>query len=167
MASLRSLFILLLLLLLSGNRPAPRPAVRWLTPQTLADSMRVRPKPVLVKIYTDWCHYCKLQDLTTFQDKNVANQLNTDFYAVALNAESQEPVQLAGRTFKFQPTGPSSGVHELAVALARDESGQVPYPTTVLLNDKLQVRGRWSGLIKAKQPTAALDKLRAETAAPR
>lgn len=166
MSTTRYLLLLpLLLLTLSGSRPVARPAVvQWLTPQALADSMRVRPRPVLVKVYTDWCQYCKLQDMTTFRDKGVADRLNTRFYAVALNAESQEPVRLAGHTFRFKPTGPSNGVHELALALARDEYGQVPYPTIVLLDDKLQVQGRWPGLIKAKQLTAALDKLAAVAA---
>lgn len=163
---LRALLLLLLpLLTLSSYRsPVPRPVVRWLTPQALADSMRVRPRPVLVKVYTEWCRYCKLQDLTTFQNKDVANRLNTSFYAVALNAESREPVRLAGHTFTFRPTGPGSGVHELALALARDESGQVVYPTVVLLDEKLEVRGRWPGLIKASQLRAALNKMQAEFA---
>lgn len=160
MSFLRALLLLLTLLFtLSGNRPAPPTAIRWLTPQALADSMRVKPRPVLVKVYTDWCHYCKLQDLTTFRNKEVVASLNKSFYAVALNAESREPVRLAGQTFKFQPTGPSNGVHELALALARDEHGQVPYPTIVLLDEKLQVRGRWPGLLKADQLLVALTKL--------
>jgi thioredoxin-related protein len=100
--------------------------------------------------------------MTTFRDKRVVQQLGANFYAVALNAESREPVRLAGHTFKFKPTGPNNGVHELALALARDEYGQVPYPTIVLLDEKLQVRGRWPGLIKANQLTAALEKLQAE-----
>lgn len=156
------LLLPLLLFTLSGHRPAARPVIRWLTPQALADSMRVRPRPVLVNVYTDWCHYCKLQDLTTFRDKNVVRSLNTSFYAVALNAESKEPVRLAGHTFTFQATGPGSGVHGLAQELARDEYGQVSYPTIVLLDNKLQVRGRWLGLIKATQLTAALAKMQVE-----
>ncbi|GAA3976643.1 hypothetical protein [Hymenobacter antarcticus] len=47
----------------------------------------------------------------------------------------------------------------LGLALARDEQGQVAYPTVVLLDEKLQVRGRWLGLIKAAPLRAALDKL--------
>lgn len=162
MASFRYLLLLPLLLTLGASRPASRPVVRWLTPQALADSLRVRPRPVLVQVYTDWCRYCKLQEMTTFRDKAVIRQLNATFYAVALNAEAREPVQLAGRTFTFQATGPGSGVHELALVLARDEQGLVSYPTIILLDDKLQIRGRWPGLIKAGQLTAALDKLRAE-----
>ncbi|SMB95915.1 hypothetical protein SAMN00120144_0499 [Hymenobacter roseosalivarius DSM 11622] len=157
---LRAFLLLSLLLALGGSRPPhPAGAVRWLTPQALADSMRVRPRPVLVNIYTPSCRYCKLQDLTTFRDKDVVSRLNARFYAVALNAESREPIRLGGHTFTFQATGPDNGVHGLALALARDEHGQVVYPTVVLLDEKLEVRGRWPGLIKAGQLRAALNKL--------
>ncbi|GAB2471378.1 hypothetical protein GCM10011375_37790 [Hymenobacter qilianensis] len=156
-------FLLLSLLLTLGSSHPPKPGViRWLAPQDLADSLRVRPRPVLVNIYTPSCRYCKLQELTTFQDQRVADRLNARFYAVALNAESPEPVRLLGHTFTFQPTGPGRGVHALALALARDERGQIAYPTLVLLDEHLQVRGRWPGLIKAEQLTPALDKVAPE-----
>jgi hypothetical protein len=128
-------------------------------PQALADSLRLRPRPVLVFVHTTWCHYCKLQEMTTFRDADVAQRLNAGYYAVALDAESRVPVQLGGRAYGFQATGPGTGVHALALALARDENGQLAYPTTVLLDQNLQVRGRWSGLLKPAPLAAALEKL--------
>ena len=38
-------------------------------------------------IYTDWCGPCKLMDKNTFQNPDVAQYLNNNFYAVKFNAE--------------------------------------------------------------------------------
>lgn len=162
MILLLSLLLRLMPLLPTPASPRPAPAIRWLTPQLLADSMRVRPRPVLVKVYTTWCRYCQLQDLTTFRNKNVVAQLGAGYYAVALDAESRQPVRLGGHTFGFAATGPGTGVHELAVALARDERGQLIYPTTVLLGPDLRVRNRWSGLLKPAPLLAALGRMATE-----
>ena len=152
--------VLLLALLLGGaaNRP-PRPApIRWVAPQALADSLRRHPRPVLVFVHTTWCRYCKLQELTTFRNPGVARQLNAGYYAVSLDAESQASVQWNGQTYGFQATGPGTGVHALALALARDEQGHLAYPTTVLLNSALRVQERWPGLLQPADLLAALAK---------
>ena len=153
--------LLLLLLLVAGASGPPKPApMRWLAPQALADSLRVRPRPVLVYIHTTWCRYCKIQDLTTFRNQDVVRQLNAGYYAVSLDAESREPIQLGQQTFKFRASGPTTGVHALALALAQDEHGQITYPTTVLLNPALQVRGRWAGLLKPADLLNALTQMK-------
>ncbi len=152
-------------LLTLGGSPAagelgkpPRPAaIRWLTPQALADSMRAQPRPVLVKIGTAWCRYCRLQDATAFRNPAVVARLNTDFYAIALDAESRMPLPWAGHIYTFQPTGPGAGVHGLALALGRDSATAAPvYPTTVLLDTALRVQRRWAGLLSADALLPAL-----------
>ncbi|WP_426060299.1 thioredoxin family protein [Hymenobacter sp. B1770] len=158
--SLISSSFLLLLMLTLGSSSRPKPSlVRWVTPQALADSLRVRPRPVLVFVHTTWCQYCKLQEMTTFRHGEVTRRLNAGYYAVSLDAESRAPIRLGGETFGFKATGPTTGVHTLALALARDEQGQLAYPTTVLLDERLQVRGRWAGLLKPSELVVALEKL--------
>ena len=163
MGLLRCVLPLLLLLALGGSRPPKAPPIRWVAPQALADSLRVRPRPVLVFVRTTWCRYCKLQELSTFRNADVARRLGDGYYAVSLDAESHAPVQLGGKTYGFQASGPGTGVHALALALARDEQGRLNYPTTVLLDQQLRVRGRWAGLIKPAELLAALDHFARET----
>ncbi|OGX84245.1 hypothetical protein BEN47_16455 [Hymenobacter lapidarius] len=161
---LRYALSLLLLLALGSSRP-PKPApIRWVAPQALADSLRVRPRPVLVFVHTTWCRYCKLQELSTFRNPDVVRRLNAGYYAVALDAESRAPIAFGGKTYQFQATGPDTGIHALALLLARDEHGQTAYPTTVLLDQQLRVRGRWTGLLKPTGLLAALTQQARETA---
>ena len=119
-------------------------AVRWLTFEQLADSMREHPRPVLVDVYTDWCGYCRMQDRITLADPAVVETLNRGFYAVKLNAEDKRSLRFLGRTYRFQPTGPDAGTHELAQLLAR-ANGQVAYPTLVFLNERLALLHRRVG----------------------
>ncbi|MBC7919883.1 MAG: thioredoxin family protein [Ferruginibacter sp.] len=121
-----------------------RTAVRWLTFEQLADSMRARPRPVLVDVYTQWCSYCRMQDRITLADPAVAEILNRGFYAVKLDAEGQHPLRFLGRTYRFKPTGPDAGIHELAELLAKT-NGQVAYPTLVLLNERFELLHRRVG----------------------
>ena len=52
-----------------------------------------------VDIYTDWCGPCKLMDKNTFQNSDVAQYLNNNFYAVKFNAEGNTKVSFKGREF--------------------------------------------------------------------
>jgi thioredoxin-related protein len=57
-------------------------------------------KNMLVDFYTDWCHWCKVMDEKTFNDKNISAKLNDRFISVRLNAESSsESVKFKGQTF--------------------------------------------------------------------
>jgi hypothetical protein len=159
MLPIRCAFLLLLLLTMGSSGQRRAAPIRWVAPKALADSLRVRPRPVLVFVHTSWCQYCKLQELTTFRNPEVARRLNAGYYAVSLDAESRVPIRLGGQKYEFQASGPNTGVHALALALARDEQGQLAYPTTVLLDEKLQVRGRWAGLLKANELAPALESL--------
>ena len=145
-------------LLLSGAGPArPRPLpVAWLSPAALADSLRTHPRPVLVVLSTNWCRYCRLQEATTFRDPAVVARLRAGFYCVRLDAEGREPLRWAGRRYDFVATGPGTGTHALALALGTEGSAPLSYPTTVLLDSALRVRGRWPGLIRAAELLPAL-----------
>lgn len=54
------------------------------------------PKMIFVKVYTDWCGWCKKMDKETFTDSKVIDYINTNFYAVKMNAED------SGKKFKFR-----------------------------------------------------------------
>lgn len=51
-----------------------------------AKAMRIN-KILLVDIYTDWCHYCKVMDLQTYSNQQIINQLNQHFVCVKFNPE--------------------------------------------------------------------------------
>lgn len=117
--------------------------VNWISFAALSDSLRTQPKPVLVFITADWCPYCKLQDQKTFGKAKIQRDL-TDFYCIRLDAEEKEEISFLQRTYRFQARGVRTGNHELALLLGSID-GQLTLPTTVLLNEQLQLVRRENG----------------------
>lgn len=57
-------------------------------------------KNIIVDFYTDWCHWCKVMDEKTFNEKNVAEKLKSRFITVRINAEDEKQSAIYnGQTF--------------------------------------------------------------------
>ena len=50
------------------------------------------PKLIFVDLYADWCVPCRIMEANVYSDPTVASVLNSRFYAVKLNAESQDTI---------------------------------------------------------------------------
>lgn len=109
--------------------------IDWLSFEELTERYEKEQKPILIFLYTDWCKFCKMQENTTFKDTNVINKLNKHFYCLRFNAEKKEPILFFEREYKYSP---ESGFHELAVYLGSEE-GKLRFPTSIILNAKLQL----------------------------
>lgn len=135
---LRSLFtsgFLLGLLLVVAETNAQ--SVNWLSWDEAAKLVEsdATPKKIFIDIYTDWCGWCKKMDADTFQNPEVATYMAKNFYMVKLDGEGKEPIVFKGKTYKFVPSG-RKGYHEFAAALMQ---GRMSYPTTVFLDEKLNM----------------------------
>ena len=74
--------------------------VNWITIEKAQELQKKVPKNIIMDVYTNWCGPCKLMDKYTFQNPDVANYLNDNFYSVKFNAEGDEKVIFKGRNFK-------------------------------------------------------------------
>ena len=74
--------------------------VNWITIEKAQELQKKVPKNIIMDVYTNWCGPCKLMDKYTFQNPDVANYLNDNFYSVKFNAEGDEIVIFKGRKFK-------------------------------------------------------------------
>lgn len=90
-----------------------------------------KPKKLVIDVYTDWCTWCKKMDKTTYQNEGIIQQINEDFYFVKLNAETRDSIFFDNKIFTFQN---QYKANEFAVALL---NGQMSYPSTVFLDEKL------------------------------
>ena len=90
-----------------------------------ASKASIGEKMYFIDFYTSWCGYCKKMDRETFTDPTVAKILNKYFYPVKFNAEGNEPVTWAGKTYNPAKGTGRNHTHEFA----RNVSG---YPTFVL-----------------------------------
>ncbi|SEA16858.1 Thioredoxin-related protein [Flavobacterium gillisiae] len=117
------------------------------------------PKPIVVFVHTNWCKYCKMMENTTFKNKELINELNTNFYFVLFDAESKNDIIFNKHTFKFKPTGQNTGIHELATALATVEN-QVVYPTLTILDPNYSILFQKQSFLKAKDLLSILEKIK-------
>lgn len=115
--------------------------VKWYTMEEAEKLYRDEPKKWLIDVYTDWCSWCKKMDAETFTHPVIARFINENFYAVKLDAESQESITFNGTTFKYQQQG-GQGYQELAIGLL---NGQMSFPSIAYLNEELQLLGAIPG----------------------
>ena len=109
-------------------------AITWLTWDQMVAANKVKPKKVIIDVYTEWCGWCKHMDKTTFKDPKVVKYISDNFYAVKLDAEQKANIVHDGHTFKFVKQG-RRGYHGLAAALLENK---LSYPSIVYLNEKFQ-----------------------------
>jgi len=92
--------------------------INWLTFEEAVAAQTNEPRKIMVDTYTTWCGPCKLLDRYTFNNKDVVDYLNQNFYAVKFNAEGDEKVNFKEYTFtnpNFDPTRKGrNSQHQLA-----------------------------------------------------
>ncbi len=108
--------------------------IKWYTWEEAIKLHADNPRDIVIDLYTDWCHWCKVMDKKTFSDKGIGEYVNANFYAVKFNAEQKESINWNGHEFKHLAAG-RRGIHELAYSLM---DGRASYPTVVYLNKKLE-----------------------------
>ncbi|MDZ4808924.1 MAG: thioredoxin family protein [Bacteroidota bacterium] len=143
------MYIFLLLLLIVpffGTAQKKKGTFAPISLDQLRDSMTIHPKPILLRITTDWCVYCKLQDAQLAKDDSIEKLLRSYFYFTELDAESKEPVFFNGITYNYQST---NRVHELAEKLG-SENGQIAYPVMIVLDRNYNLLYRNQGMLTAK-----------------
>ncbi|MEO0733519.1 MAG: thioredoxin fold domain-containing protein [Bacteroidota bacterium] len=147
--------LLLFILLAVGMPLRAQETVHWLTFAELEDSLAVRPKPVFIDFYTDWCTYCKKMDKVVFPHAEITELLNSKYYAVRFDAESTASVVFGGQTFINEEVGAKRRpLHQIARLLATRE-GQFVAPTLVFLDAEFRVTGRYFTYLGPKRFLAA------------
>lgn len=113
--------------------------INWVSLEEAVELQKKHPKKIMIDMYTNWCGPCKLLDKRTFQNKDVADYVNANYYAVKFNAEGNESVVFRGQEY----TNPN---YDPARANKRNSAHQLSryfrvqaYPTIVFLDENLDV----------------------------
>jgi thioredoxin-related protein len=126
-------YIYLLALLMSFNGIAQE--IKWMTLEEAVALQKKAPRKIMMDVYANWCGPCKMLDKNTFQNKDVANYVNKNYYAVKFNGEGNEVVNFNGNTFKNPSYNPAkantrNSAHQLASYLQISA-----YPTIVFFDE--------------------------------
>ena len=117
-------------------KPAPKPipaaeAINWMDWDRAVKLNQAHPKKIFIDVYTQWCGWCKRMDASTYEDTGIINYMNKNFYAVRLDAETQDTFHFKDHKF-FNPNNQKGSVNELAYSLL---GGQMSFPTTVYMDE--------------------------------
>jgi thioredoxin-related protein len=99
----------------------------WQSWTEINNQMDTVKKPILIDVYTNWCHYCKLMDATTYNNDSVYSYLKKNYYRFKFNAETRDTLSWQNKQYGYNSR---YEVHDFAVYLSR---GNIVYPTTVII----------------------------------
>ncbi len=126
-------FTFLVLFTLTGY--AQEGKINWITIEEAVAAQETAPRKIMMDMYTTWCGPCKMLDKNTFQNKDVADYVNKNYYAVKFNAEGGETITYKDKSygnpgFDASKKGRNSQ-HQFAQFLRVQA-----YPTIIFLDEK-------------------------------
>lgn len=116
--------------------------------------MKDVPKPVVIKVSTEWCCICKMQDRQIEKSPETQQLLAGDYYYLELDAETRQNIFFGNNEYRFIPNG-KGGIHELAATLCGANSS---YPCWVFLSPEYEIVSVYNGLLKKGQLISMLKK---------
>jgi thioredoxin-related protein len=122
--------------------------VKWYKIEEAEQQAATQGKKIMVKVYANWCGWCKEMDKATFPNQHVAKILNQSFISVQFNAEQLGDIAWSGTTYKVVRPKNSGRYHQLA---AKWLNGQMSYPTIVILDENGQVLQAIAGYRRAAE----------------
>lgn len=148
---------ILIFLVISGSVSAQKQNIDWLSFEELEKALDTQPKKVLVHFYADWCVYCKKMDKAVFTNESVQQELQSRYYAVKFNAESQDTIRFGGKTFINANIGKKrTAFHQIPEFLAGRPDTPIDLPATVILDESFSIEQRFYRYIPPKEMQSIL-----------
>jgi len=142
---------------MSTNLCAQDDSVNWLSFEQLEDSLAVQPKMIYIDFYAEWCAYCKKMDEAAYKDPLVIKILNTEYYAVKMDAETTDAIAFDGHIFENKQLGKKRNpVHEIPLLLASRERAPFSLPAVVVLDESFRVIDRYFEYLSPKKMLGVL-----------
>ena len=123
---------------------AQNESINWLSFEQLEDSLAMAPRKVFIDFYADWCSYCKKMDRVAFRDPDVISILNSEYYAVRMDAETKDTIVFDEQRYVNREYGKiRNPVHEIPRLLASRDGIPFTLPAIVILDESFRVRKRY------------------------
>ncbi|MDM1047443.1 thioredoxin family protein [Sphingobacterium hotanense] len=136
---------------LSQAQEPAKAEINWLSFEQLDDSLATSPKPVLLFFHTDWCSYCKKMLDETFQNPQVIQKLNKEYYCVQFDAETADMIQFDGVNYTNDLKSKRRGNYHTLAKLILGNPKQYIFPTTILLDSDFNAKKRTSKYLSIKE----------------
>jgi len=144
--------------LVRPNLVAQHNEIKWMTFEQLEDSLAIKPKKVFIDFYADWCVYCKKMQEATYNNPAVIAKLNTEYYAVKMDAESTVSITFEGQMYKNKEYGKKRNpVHEIPLLLASRDGLPFSLPAIVILDENFQITNRYFEYVSPKRMLKILE----------
>jgi thioredoxin-related protein len=110
--------------------------INWVTLEQAVELQKKTPKKIMIDAYTIWCGPCKMLDKNTFQNKDVADYINKNYYAVKFNAEGNETINFKGNTFSNPGYNPANAKRRNSPHQLSTYFSVRSYPTILFLDEE-------------------------------
>ncbi len=124
---------LLLLVFLLSFQGFSQNKINWISLEEAYKNVSIKPKKVIIDVYTGWCGWCKVMDQKTFTNPEVIKYINENYYAVKFDAESQKDVKIGNTVYKYDA---ANKANQAAIALL---GGKMSFPSMVYLDEKFNM----------------------------
>ncbi|WP_435264214.1 thioredoxin family protein [Tenacibaculum sp. nBUS_03] len=117
--------------------------INWISFEQLDDSLAVKPKKVFISFYTNWCTYCKKMNKVAFKNQEVVTLLNSEYYAVKMDAESEKNITFESEEYINEEIGKNrKPIHQIPLLLASRKNRTFSLPAIVILNKTFKITQR-------------------------
>ncbi|MHB0753970.1 thioredoxin family protein [Polaribacter sp. M15] len=125
--------------------------INWISMNEALALQKKNPKKIMVDVYTNWCGPCKMLDKQTFQNKDVANYVNENFYAVKFNGEGNETLVYKENEFSNPNYDPSKANRRNSSHQFADYLRLRGYPTIAFFDEEANFIYPLTGFYQAQQ----------------
>lgn len=130
-------------------------AINWISLEELELKIVQSPKKVIFLFTKKGCPYCKEMKETTLIDSEIIKLINDNYYAVMLDGKTKDPITFKGVTYvndaPIEEDPKSTWRHNLFAHLVEPFNGGYYWPSTVVLDEKLNKIKSFPGLQKPAQ----------------
>lgn len=136
-------------------------AIKWVTIDEAQKLMAKNPKKIFMDVYTPWCGPCKMLDRMTFNQPEVIEEVNKNYYAVKFNAESQDPLTFNGKQYSNPNFDPNRSARSRNYPHQFTQTLSIRgYPALIVFDEKLNIIKKELGFKDKNKMMALLNSIK-------